>query len=467
MHTDFLIIGSGIAGLSLALKLSTLGSVTVLTKKNILSGSTGWAQGGIAGVKDAPEDSPENHFHDTMKAGAFHNDESAVRLVVDYGKRALEDLQDWGVKFDFSLHREGGHTYARIFHIADETGRVVQEVLADEVKKNTSITIIENAFAVDLLVRDGAVHGVAFFAEGKNQICRAHKTILATGGAGQVFAKTTNPRIITGDGMAMAFRAGAQLGDMEFVQFHPTALDADRDPMFLLSEALRGAGAKIVNEDDDRFVDELLPRDQVARAIFAQQQMGKRVFLDFRHETPEKLGEKFPMICESLRSFGLSLADDLIPVTPAAHFFCGGVQTDLWGRTSLKNLFAVGEVAHTGLHGANRLASNSLLEGVVFAHRIFEHCGGEEIAQMRVEHFDPIVFFPNTERDEEIRSQIQETMQSYVGVVRSADSLQTALRILGQLDPEGTEIKNLLLVSQQVVTAALRRTTSLGCHTME
>jgi len=467
MHTDFLILGSGIAGLSLALKLSELGAVTVLTKKGITSGSTGLAQGGIAGVRNPKEDSSENHFRDTMKAGAFHNDEAAVRLVVENGEKALKDLEKWGVKFDFSLHREGGHTYARIFHVADETGRVVQKVLADEVLQNAKITVIENAFAVDLVTTNQVVEGISFFHEHEDHVCSAAITILATGGAGQIYAKTTNPAVTTGDGMAMALRAGAKLKDMEFVQFHPTALDMPRDPLFLLSEALRGAGAKIVNEAGEQFIDELAPRDVVARAIFTEQQAGKKIFLDFRHESERVVEQKFPMIFENLLSFGLNLADDLIPITPAAHFFCGGIQTDLYGQTTLQNLFALGEVACTGVHGANRLASNSLLEGVVFAEQIFQKCRQSTVrnrsavsSQQRKE--EP--FAAESEQDTVVRLQIQQIMQQYGGVVRNAQHLENAAGMLEILKPVGTETKNILLISRQVLLAALRRKESLGCH---
>ena len=472
MQTDFLILGSGIAGLSLALKLANLGKVTILTKKGITSGSTGLAQGGIAGVRNFAEDSAQNHFDDTLKAGAYHNNSEAVHLLVEQGERALKDLEAWGVKFDFSLHREGGHTYARIFHIADETGRVVQEILADEIGKNVNITVVENAFAVDLLVKDDAVHGVSFFIAGENVSCLARITILATGGAGQIYAKTTNPRVITGDGIAMAARAGAVLKDMEFVQFHPTALDRPRDPLFLLSEALRGAGAKIVNDAGVQFVDEMAPRDIVARAIFAEQKAGKKVFLDFRHEKEAILQKKFPMIFENLLSFGLNLAHDLIPIAPAAHFFCGGVMTDLVGKTSVPNLFAVGEVACTGVHGANRLASNSLLEGVVFADQIFSYINTREkeifAAKLPEEIAFPAAHFhPEEKGDLEIRQKIQELMQRYVGVVRRPSELDMALSELEKLQPQGTETQNLLLVAKSVTAAALARKESLGCHFIE
>ncbi|MBI5414735.1 L-aspartate oxidase [Candidatus Peregrinibacteria bacterium] len=472
MKTDFLLLGSGIAGLSLALKLSKLGEVVILTKKVITSGSTGLAQGGIAGVRNPQEDSQEKHFEDTMKAGSYHNSEKAVRLLVTHGEKALKDLEEWGVHFDFSLHREGGHTYARIFHIADETGRVVQEILADEIRKHKNIQVIENAFALDLLTSNGEVYGVQYFADGKESLCFAQKTVLATGGAGQIYEKTTNPSIITGDGMAMALRAGALLKDLEFVQFHPTALDMPRDPMFLLSEALRGASAKIRDENGEQFVDEMAPRDHVARSIFQKQKIGHHVFLDFRHENEDVLKKKFPMIFENLLSFGKNLADDLIPIAPSAHFFCGGVGTDIFGKTNLKNLSAVGEVACTGVHGANRLASNSLLEGVVFADQIFEDYSSEKnILRNRMhpseKEFPPVSFHPETPEDRRIRKKIQSLMQQCVGVVRKTSEMDFALRELEKFTPEGTETKNILLVAKAIAKAAFSRKESLGCHFVE
>ena len=469
MKTDFLILGSGIAGLSLALKLSELGEVTILTKKGITSGSTGLAQGGIAGVTNPEEDSSENHFHDTMKAGSYHNDEAAVRLVVENGEKALQDLQKWGVEFDFSLHREGGHTYARIFHVADETGRVVQEVLADEVLRNSKIQVIEDAFAVDLLMKENVVRGVCFFHDDTNKTCLAKRIILATGGAGQIFSKTTNPAIITGDGIAMATRAGAELKDMEFVQFHPTALDMPRDPLFLLSEALRGAGAKIVDKDGKQFVDELSPRDVVAQSIFLKKKEGEKVFLDFRHESERVLEQKFPMIFENLLSFGFNLSQDLVPITPAAHFLCGGVATNVKGETNIQHLFALGETACTGVHGANRLASNSLLEGVVFADQIsqyffqsIEKIQTEELPKR--EDLERVEFQENTSNDAMICQKIQKLMQEYVGVLRDPKEMQKTEKILEILKPEGTEIKNLLLIAKKVTLAAINRKESLGCH---
>ena len=468
MKTDFLIIGSGIAGLSLALKLSEIGHVTVFTKKGITSGSTGLAQGGIAGVTDPEEDSPEEHFNDTMKAGAFHNDEDAVHLLVENGENALKDLKRWGVEFDFSLHKEGGHTFARIYHVADETGRVVQEILADEVLGRENIEVVEHAFVVDLLVEDNMVYGISFHHNGEDQVCLAQKTIIATGGAGQIYAKTTNPSVATGDGMVMASRAGAKMKDMEFIQFHPTALDMPRDPMFLLSEALRGAGAKIVDEEGNQFVDELAPRDIVAQQIFLKQRSGSKIFLDLRHKKEHILEKNFPMIFDNLLSYSLNLARDLIPITPAAHFFCGGVQSDIHGRTSLMDLYVLGEAACSGVHGANRLASNSLLEGVVFAEQIFRDCQDEwnGISNKNCDDvsFEAVPFVAESPKDQSIRKEIQRSMQDGVGVAREPKEMKQVKTFLKSLNPKGTETKNLHSVALLVVEFALKRKNSLGCH---
>lgn len=459
--TDFLIIGSGIAGLALALKLSKIGEVVILTKRDISAGSTGLAQGGIAGVRDTSADTFEKHFEDTLKAGAYINDEQAVRFLVENAPKALRQLEEYGVQFDFSLHREGGHSFARISHVADETGRAVQEILTEKVRQNSKIKVIENAFTTDLLVKNNTVFGVSYFDEEKNQNYYAKKVILSTGGAGQIYKKTTNPSVVTGDGMAMAIRAGAIVKDMEFIQFHPTAFDYPRDPLFLLSEALRGDGAHLVNEQEKRFVDELDSRDKVARAIFKQ----KKAFLDFRHEKRDILAKKFPNIFENLLTAGFDLSEDLVPITPAAHFFCGGVKVDTKGQTSIKSLSALGEVACTGVHGANRLASNSLLEAVVFAEAIFAdfQTGFDNDFQ----EFEVIDFVSDSEEDKVLRLDLQELMWEKVGLVRALQGMQEALDNLNKMDSRGTETDNLLTVAKAVASAALARKESVGAHFVE
>lgn len=456
--TDFLIIGSGIAGLTLALKLAKIGEVVILTKKDISAGSTGLAQGGIAGVRDTAHDTFEKHFQDTMRAGAQLNDEKAVRFLVENAPKVLKELEEYGVKFDFSLHQEGGHSFRRISHVADETGRAVQEILTEHVRAHPKITIIENAFTVDLLQQNDVIHGVSYFDGQKNQNFYAQKTVLSTGGAGQIYQKTTNPSVATGDGIAMALRASAQTKDLEFVQFHPTAFDYPRDPLFLLSEALRGEGAFLVNERGERFVNELDARDKVARAIFQQ----KQAFLDFRHEKRSVLARKFPHIFENLLTAGFDLSRDLIPITPAAHFFCGGVQVDTKGRTTLKNLSALGEVACTGVHGANRLASNSLLEALVFARAIAADF--QKTVPQKIPVCQNVPYQAEILSDAKIRKQIQELMWREVGLVRTKAGLNKALKTLSILKPHGTETANVLLVARAVAAAALARRESVGAH---
>jgi L-aspartate oxidase len=461
IKTDYLIIGSGIAGLALALKLAQLGEVTIVTKKGISAGSTGLAQGGIAGVRNLENDTFENHFKDTLKAGGYLNDPQAVRYLVEMAPQALESLEKYGVKFDFSLHLEGGHSRPRISHVADETGRAVQEILTDVVRAKEQIRVLENHFAVDLLTLDQVIFGARVFDQAKNYNILASKTIIATGGAGQIFAKTTNPTVATGDGIAMARRSGASLSDLEFIQFHPTAFDYPKSPLFLLSEALRGAGAKLVNQDEQRFCDELAPRDEVARAIFSQ----KKAYLDFRHEKASKLQSEFPNIWENLQRSGFNLAQDLIPITPAEHFFCGGIKVDLAGQTNLANLYALGETAFTGVHGANRLASNSLLEAVVFAESIYGKLQNENLT---LKNFPPNLtapdFVADTAEDLKLRQTIKELMWHNVGLVRRRTDLAKTLINLNKLQTTGTEASNLLLVAREVTKAALRRQESIGGH---
>lgn len=464
MQTDFVIIGSGIAGLALALKLSEVGEVVIITKKDISAGSTGLAQGGIAGVRNTSKDTFKEHFEDTMRAGAYLNDKQAVKYLVKNAPKALETLEKFGVKFDFSLHREGGHSRPRISHVADETGRAVQEILTEQIWKNKKIKVLENHFAIDLINQGKIVYGVCVFDDKKVVNVFAKKVVISTGGAGQIYKKTTNPSVATGDGMAMAIHAGVEIKDLEFVQFHPTAFDYPRDPLFLLSEALRGEGANLINEKEEKFIDELAPRDIVARAIFKQ----KKTFLDFRHEKESILAKKFPNIFENLLTAGYNLSNDLIPVTPAAHFFCGGIKTDVKGRTNLKNLSALGEVACTGVHGANRLASNSLLEAVVFAEAIFQDFKqNSSFSVLKECKKTKFKFYFESKKDLKIRNIIQNTMWQNVGLIRTKNNLKEARKTLSLLKPIGTETKNLLTIAQAVVNASIKRKQSIGCHYLE
>ncbi len=468
--TDFLVVGSGIAGMSTALRLAELGEVVLISKKGLLSGSTPYAQGGIAGVRQAQphNDSVQAHYEDTIRVGCGHNDPAAVELLVTKAAEALRFLETCGVSFDESLHLEGGHRFPRVWHVADHTGITIASALRNMVRASDAITVIEDAIVSDLLVRDQTVCGVEFYHDNESQRIFAARTVLATGGAGQIFAKTTNPVEVTGDGMALAVRAGAQKRDLEFVQFHPTAFENAASPLFLLTEALRGFGGRIVNADGIEICDSLAPRDEVARAITFAQRHGK-VFLDFSMQPIEFWQERFPEIYQHLRTEGLLLGKDPIPVTPAAHFICGGITSDLRGRSTLEHLSVVGENACTGVHGANRLASNSLLEGVVFSAQIADDFA-TQINKNRVQrpdmhaHYQTRDFVADTTNDGEIRKKIKQICSDYLGIIRSMPNIDRALSELSALDPTGTQTKNLQAVAIFVAEAAAARTASLGCH---
>ncbi len=465
--TNFLIIGSGIAGLCTALKLTKIGEVTILTKKKTEQGSTTLAQGGIAGVrKNALDDNPEIHYKDTLKAGGFLNDQKNTKYLVENANKALEKLEEYGLKFDKTLHREGGHTYHRVAHVTDETGRAIEEILIQKIQKNKNIQVLENHLAIDLIQKNNIIYGITCFNEKNIKYIYAQKTILATGGTGQIYAKTTNPEVATGDGIAMGLRAGAKTKDLEFVQFHPTAFDYPREPIFLLSESLRGAGALLKNEKNERFIDELKPRDIVARAIFKQ----KKTFIDFTHKDEKYLSQHFPNIFQNLKQENYNLAKDLIPITPVAHFLCGGIKTDLRGRTNLQNLYAIGETACTGVHGANRLASNSLLEGVVFADSIYQDIKKNYLNQKLIYPKNIILnseFIPENKKDQEIRQKIKKLMWENVGLVRKISHLEKTLEEFNNLKPKSTEVNNIFLVAREICQAAFLRKESIGCHYIE
>jgi len=388
------VIGSGIAGLNFARNASRKGKVLIVTKKKAASSSTNKAQGGIAAVLKGTDDF-DKHIEDTMKAGHFKNDRKAVEFMVKKGPEAIEKLLEIGVRLntsqgELSLAREGGHSARRIAHAGDFTGKEIERALLKDIRNNPNITLMEHTFALDLLVKDEVVFGATIispsaFLDRKRRVpgrrsrkkskqivnVLAKATIIATGGVGQLYKYTTNPEISTGDGIAMAYRAGAKLKDMQYVQFHPTALNIPGKKPFLLSEALRGEGAVLINHKDKQFVEELKPRDIVAKAIFQEMQDGP-VYLQFKNPKID-LKARFPVIYKTLKSYNLDLTKDRIPITPAAHYICGGIQVNLKGETSLKSLYAFGEAACTGVHGTNRLASNSLLEAFVFSDQVLKN----------------------------------------------------------------------------------------------
>jgi L-aspartate oxidase len=497
VQTDVVVVGSGIAGLTTALHISRQSSLRVLlvTKDVLAAGSTRWAQGGIAAALGAG-DSPEEHFVDTIVAGAGVCDEAAVRTLVREGPAAVRELVQMGARFDLahdgqlSLTREGGHHRDRIAHAGgDATGAEIQRALVTRVLDATDVSVIEHALVLDLLLgRDGAVTGLTLHVMGEGQrdgvgAVRARAVVLATGGVGQVYASTTNPSVSTGDGVAAALRAGAVVRDLEFVQFHPTVTwlgSRSRGQQPLVSEAVRGEGAFLVDDDGVRFMPgqhelaDLAPRDVVAKAILRRMREtgAEHMWLDARHFGAEKWRVRFPTIHETLLSLGIDPVRELIPVVPACHYASGGVRTDLLGESSLSGLFVCGESACTGVHGANRLASNSLLEGLVFGHRIAETV----IARLR-EPADPPAELASAPPSgvllhESARSELQTLMSRDVGVLRDAKGLHAAADGLAALaardggtpGTEAWETTNLLTVAAALVQAAALREETRGAH---
>jgi L-aspartate oxidase len=493
-HADVLVIGSGIAGLRAALEVAGAGEVVLLTKADVREGNTGYAQGGIAAAVGA-DDSPELHAADTIAAGDGLCDPAAVAVLTSEGPAAVRELIAWGAAFDrdsrgeLALAREGAHSVRRVLHAADATGREIGRALWERVITTAAPRVVEHAAALDVIVRDGACRGVRF--EGPDGVAEVYggAMLLATGGAGQVFRHTTNPDVASGDGVAMAWHAGAQVADLEFVQFHPTALDVPLAPRFLLSEALRGEGARLVNEEDEAFMaryealGDLAPRDRVSRAIVREAaRTGGRIYLSLRHLEELDVHRRFPMISEACRAAGLDLARDRIPVSPAAHYAMGGVETDLDGRTSLPGLFAAGEVACTRVHGANRLASNSLLEGLVFGRRAgravrewIEGRGSGDWHTPSVARPLPMHSLGATARPLPSIDAVRDLMWNDVGLVRDGAglaratlALETALmEVVGNAD-RGTTMRlrtrNVMTVAYLMAGAALRREESRGGH---
>lgn len=493
LRTDFLIIGSGIAALRAAVELAGAGDVLILTKSEPAEGNTGYAQGGIAAAVGG-DDSPARHAADTIAAGVGLCDEPAVAVLVEEGPRYVRELVDWGASFDrqpdrsLSLAREGAHSVRRVLHARDATGREIGRVLGQRVAAQTGVRIVAHSLACSLVTEHGRCRGAWFLTdEGKAGRAEAAVTLIATGGAGQVYAETTNPEVATGDGIRMAFAAGAMVSDLEFVQFHPTVLDVAGAPRFLLSEALRGEGARLVNAAGERFMvredplGDLAPRDRVARAIVRErEQSGLPVFLSLEHLPAGAVHERFPLIAGACRLVGLDLARDLIPVSPAAHYVMGGVTTDLDGRTSLPGLFAAGEVACTGVHGANRLASNSLLEGLVFGARAGAamRAAASDVSRWEGPRGSDMTLIQRAEGPVSSRTMdardVQQLMWRNVGLFRDAAGLASAAAELeaawrglpGGLPAsiEAARHASLLTVAFLMARAALRRTESRGAH---
>jgi L-aspartate oxidase len=511
MKFDVAIVGSGLAGLSVALHLAENHKIVIVSKRALRDGASDWAQGGIAAVLDST-DSHDQHVQDTLVAGAGLCDEGATRFIVENGRQAIDWLISQGVPFTkddqaelgYHLTREGGHSQRRIIHAADATGHAVQLTLEQKVRAHPNITLLENHFAIDLITSDKLDHKVGsprclglYIQEvesGKVMTVAADNTVLATGGAGKVYLYTTNPDTATGDGIAMGWRAGCRVANMEFIQFHPTCLYHPYAKSFLISEAVRGeggllklpagagnaAGSRFMPQHDDR--GELAPRDIVARAIdFEMKKRGlDHVDLDISHQSPAFLKEHFPTILARCLEFGIDITRQPIPVVPAAHYTCGGIVTDLSGRTDLQGLYAVGETAYTGLHGANRLASNSLLECVVLGRAAALHI--EQQAAV------PPVALPDwdesrvTDADEEVVitqnwDELRRFMWNFVSIVRTTKRLERAqhrIRLLKEeideyyanfrITRDLLELRNLVDVASLIVNSALSRRESRGLH---
>lgn len=485
-----LAIGSGLAGLTFALHAAETGDVVVLTKDAVEEGNTSYAQGGIAAAV-GEADSWALHEKDTLIAGAGLCDEEAVRFLVQQAPAAIEWLASLGAKFDLSqageyaLGREGGHSRHRILHHADRTGWEVERAVVAAVRKNPRITVVEHAFVTHLLVSAEGVVGATAEVEGLGtRTYHAASTILATGGCGRMYQHTTNPRVATADGIGLGLDAGAIVEDMEFMQFHPTTLYHPQMRSFLITEAVRGAGATLRNHNGRRFMYdyderlELAPRDIVARALEAEMQKLNTwcLYLDLAHLPRETIEHEFPTICEKLRSIGLDPVKEWIPVVPAQHYSCGGIRTDLHGSTSIARLYAAGEVASTGVHGANRLASNSLLEALVFAKAAALHARGNTAP--RVPQPEPAKR-PHCIAEAEavrIRRSLQHAMTRLCGIVRSNAGLAEAAQLVGSLISDYTgqpdapfsmyslETRNLLLAASKVIEGAQARDHNVGLH---
>ncbi len=502
-YYDFIVLGSGIAGLNAALKLAQHGTVAILTKKTSVESNTNYAQGGIASVI-ASSDDFKSHIHDTLEAGAGLCHEKVVQQVVEDGPEVVSQLIHFGVQFsknqkgEFDLGQEGGHSHRRVLHAGDFTGQVIEQALLHAIKENKNISLFEHHIAIDLVTSShldnkepNRCYGV-FVLNSQNQMIEtffSSSTILCTGGAGKVYLYTSNPDIATGDGLAMAWRAGAKVANLEFVQFHPTCLYHPQAKSFLLSEALRGEGGILRLRNGERFMEryhskkELAPRDVVARAIdYEMKKWGEDfVLLDMTALSPAFLKERFPNIHQRLKEFGYDMTKEPIPVVPAAHYMCGGVMVDKRAETSIKNLFACGEVSFTGLHGANRLASNSLLEAVVYANLAAQ--AAISLKKEPVKNFE-IKNSPTQGKNlgeaiivKQNWDAIRQLMWNYVGIVRSDSRLQKAARRLELLQeeikefytdyaltPDLLELKNIACVAQLIIRSALWRKESRGLH---
>jgi L-aspartate oxidase len=490
-ETDFVVIGAGVAGLRAAIELADAGRVLVLAKKEVTNSNTQFAQGGIAAAL-SDEDEVSLHLQDTLIAGDGLCNPEAVKTLVEEGPERIEELIAWGTQFDRSgtklvFGREGAHSRNRILHAqGDSTGREIQRALYAKTQTVKNISVHEFEFSTGLQVENGRVNGVTLINEkGMPEEMSCSTVLLATGGMGQLYRNTTNPEVATGDGVAMGFRAGAEVSDMEFVQFHPTALYLKKAPRFLLSEALRGEGAYLRNIEMDRFMakyhplGELAPRDVVARAIMHEMEVSRAkdpfVYLDLTHLGAAKIQKRFPRIYATCLEYNIDITEDLIPTRPAAHYAMGGVRTDLNGKASLDGLYAAGEAAATGVHGANRLASNSLLEGLVYGARAGKAMREELRVPRKSSQTQKQSASQNGPVDaglEEVIGQIKDIMWKDAGIVRTRSGMQEAIKKLEELAPRvahprtrrAYEAANLHVAGLLVVRSALAREESRGAH---
>jgi len=511
-QTDFLVIGSGIAALSFSLRIASHfkdATVTIITKESRSESNTKYAQGGIAVVNNWEKDSIEQHIKDTIQVGDTLCDPSVVEMVIKEGPSILSELIDWGVHFDelkkgiFNLGKEGGHSQHRILHHKDFTGAEIMRALLAQIDSYPNIQVLENHFAIDFITehqkgikvqRISKIHCFgAYVLDKENQQIKtitSKVTLLASGGIGQAYRATTNPEVATGDGIAMAYRAKASIKNMEFIQFHPTALyeSPQKSPAFLISEAVRGFGAYLKNELGERFMKkydtrlELASRDIIARAIDTEMKLSgtSHVFLDCKHIDYKDFKNNFPTILEKCKKVGIDITKEMIPVTPAAHYLCGGISVDLNGMTSINNLFACGECTHTGLHGANRLASNSLLEAVVYSNQSFEYLK-KSYKNLTYQKNIPFWDDYNTSKNKKNilithnKQDVKNIMSNYVGIVRSNDCLQRAEKRLYHLYKETEnlykevaisenlcELRNLITTANLITQFSLKRKENIG-----
>ncbi|RQD75050.1 MAG: L-aspartate oxidase [Candidatus Syntrophonatronum acetioxidans] len=492
-YCDYLIIGGGVAGLFSALKAAPRGKVIVLAKATLEECNTSYAQGGIASVVKE-DDSPSVHYEDTMEAGVGICNPEAVKVLVEEGVHRVRELIEIGVSFDrentnYALGREGAHSRDRILHVGDSTGKAIQDALMGSTRKGENITIEENVFVMDLLTWEGKCVGSLVYNkdDGKVRAYLARAVIMATGGMGQLFERSTNSVIATGDGLAMAYRAGAEVMDLEFFQFHPTVFYSPEGKAFLISEAVRGAGGILRNEEEEQFMiqyhplADLGPRDIVTRAMMSvlKKTRTEKIYLDLRHLGKNFIKKRFPNIYSTLKAYQMDVARDLIPVVPAAHYTMGGVKTGLSGETSVPGLFAAGEVACTGIHGANRLASNSLLEGLVFGERAVEGASqyikefSPSLEGIKISYFQQRDFPLDSLDISRLEKSLKRLMFEKVGIIRYQECLQDALDFIKQNsafltfsfnDIKGFELQNMMLAARLTAWAALLREESRGGH---